>query len=378
MALLHVTTIEVRLSSDLGWPSASCGGRAPATFTEGPGGSRAATRCSPRRPAKARGRARAGPAPGRGPHRDVPAGQPQPPGLGARRRPQPADRQAESSPPRSDLLEGLGKRLREAEDQVLAGLDEGPGSGQHSGPSCSAPPCRAPPPRSPCARPPKNASPQPARSARPYEPSARSASSQPTLTRAPSARRRVASSPPQLPPHRPTASRPFIRMTCLISEYTGHGMDKIQLVCLVEQRSSRTGGGPCPRRQRARRFGTTSAWLDRSKMRPAAEREASLDRLCEQDEGYREDEADRLRGVRAASPRSGAADELLAVEAAATTGRRGPGQPGSARVFPGELSSARRPGSARDGLRLAARLRRAGRSPRTRRRRRRVRRGVRG
>jgi hypothetical protein len=29
-----------------------------------------------------------------------------------------------------------------------------------------------------------------------------------------------------------------------------------------------------------------------------------------------------------------AADELLAVEAA-TTGRRGPGQPGSARVFPG-------------------------------------------
>ena len=33
-----------------------------------------------------------------------------------------------------------------------------------------------------------------------------------------------------------------------------------------------------------------------------------------------------------------AADELLAVEAA-STGRRGPGQPGSARVFPGESSS---------------------------------------
>ena len=32
-----------------------------------------------------------------------------------------------------------------------------------------------------------------------------------------------------------------------------------------------------------------------------------------------------------------AADELLAVEAA-STGRRGPGQPGSARVFPGESS----------------------------------------
>ena len=36
--------------------------------------------------------------------------------------------------------------------------------------------------------------------------------------------------------------------------------------------------------------------------------------------------------------REAAADELLAVEAA-TTGRRGPGQPGSARVFPGESSS---------------------------------------
>jgi len=33
-----------------------------------------------------------------------------------------------------------------------------------------------------------------------------------------------------------------------------------------------------------------------------------------------------------------AGDELLVVEAA-TTGRRGPGQPGSARVFPGESSS---------------------------------------
>jgi hypothetical protein len=36
--------------------------------------------------------------------------------------------------------------------------------------------------------------------------------------------------------------------------------------------------------------------------------------------------------------RAAAADELLAVEAA-TTGRRGPGQPGSARVFPGQSSS---------------------------------------
>src|ERR1700761_3726032 len=85
------------------------------------------------------------------------------------------------------------------------------------------------------------------------------------------------------------------------------------------------------------------AWLDRDPM-TAAEREASLDRLCEQDEGYREDEADRYEEFEPftagelAEIQAAAAAELLAVEAA-TTGRRGPGQPGSARVFPGESSS---------------------------------------
>src|SRR6201989_3492257 len=84
------------------------------------------------------------------------------------------------------------------------------------------------------------------------------------------------------------------------------------------------------------------AWLDRDPM-TAAEREASLDRLCEQEEGHLQEEdeygnvepftADELAEIQAA-----AADELLAVEAA-TTGRRGPGQPGSARVFPGQSSS---------------------------------------
>ena len=53
-----------------------------------------------------------------------------------------------------------------------------------------------------------------------------------------------------------------------------------------------------------------------------------------------------------------AADELLAVKAA-TTGRRGPGQPGSARVFPGESSSpaaAFGPGMALDVLPGCAQL----------------------
>src|SRR5689334_17497418 len=82
-------------------------------------------------------------------------------------------------------------------------------------------------------------------------------------------------------------------------------------------------------------------WLDRDPV-TAAEFEASLDRLCELDEGPGEDEdeacyppltAGELAGIREA-----AADELLAVKAA-TTGRRGPGQAGSARVFPGESCS---------------------------------------
>ena len=73
----------------------------------------------------------------------------------------------------------------------------------------------------------------------------------------------------------------------------------------------------------------------------AAELEASLDWTCEHseppgDEEYEDFEpltAEELAGIREA-----AADELLAVEAA-STGRRGPGQPGSARVLPGQSSS---------------------------------------
>ena len=73
----------------------------------------------------------------------------------------------------------------------------------------------------------------------------------------------------------------------------------------------------------------------------AEELEASLDRLCELDEPPEpEEHEDRvpLTADELAEIREAAADELLAVEAAAT-GRRGPGQPGSARVFPGESAS---------------------------------------
>ena len=99
------------------------------------------------------------------------------------------------------------------------------------------------------------------------------------------------------------------------------------------------------------------AWLDRDPM-TAAEREAWLDRLCAQDDdpadapqeywdpescapppGQDELTADELAGIREA-----AADEMLALDAA-STGRRGPGQAGSARVFPGSRRAGR-PGSA--------------------------------
>jgi len=71
-----------------------------------------------------------------------------------------------------------------------------------------------------------------------------------------------------------------------------------------------------------------------------AELEASLDRLCELDDPDPEEEywdCDLTAGE-LADIREAAADEVLAVEAA-STGRRGPGHPGSARVFPGESAS---------------------------------------
>ena len=89
-----------------------------------------------------------------------------------------------------------------------------------------------------------------------------------------------------------------------------------------------------------------SAWLDRDPM-TAAEREAWLDRLCEQDDDpsdaaqeYWDPESsapppgeDELTAGELAGIREAASDEMLGLDAA-STGRRGPGQAGSARVFP--------------------------------------------
>jgi hypothetical protein len=83
------------------------------------------------------------------------------------------------------------------------------------------------------------------------------------------------------------------------------------------------------------------AWLDRD-----PERESWLDRAREHDEPPEPEEyedyaplaGEELTEEELAGIGDAAADELLAVEAA-STGRRGPGEPGSARVFPGESSS---------------------------------------
>jgi hypothetical protein len=103
------------------------------------------------------------------------------------------------------------------------------------------------------------------------------------------------------------------------------------------------------------------AWLDRD-----PEREDWLARAREHDEPPGEDEEygdfEPFTAEELAEIQEAAADELLAVTAA-TTGRRGPGQPGSARVFPGQSSSRVRAG---DAARRAARLRGPGRCRRRR------------
>jgi hypothetical protein len=79
------------------------------------------------------------------------------------------------------------------------------------------------------------------------------------------------------------------------------------------------------------------AWLDRD-----PERESWLDRAREHDDPPGEDEEydeyAPLSAEELAEIEEAAGDELLAVKAA-TAGRRGPGQPGSARAFPGESAT---------------------------------------
>ena len=93
------------------------------------------------------------------------------------------------------------------------------------------------------------------------------------------------------------------------------------------------------------------AWGDRDPVSPEKQR-AWLDWLCEQDDDPRDDPQDdwdpesgapqpgqdELTVEELAEAREAAADEMLALEAA-STGRRGPGMAGSARVFPGESAS---------------------------------------
>ena len=93
------------------------------------------------------------------------------------------------------------------------------------------------------------------------------------------------------------------------------------------------------------------AWLDRDPVSPE-DQDAWLDRLCELDDDpfydpqeYWDPEAcapppgqDELTAEELAGIREAAADEMLALDAA-STGRRGPGHPGSARIFPGESAS---------------------------------------
>src|SRR5690242_9722214 len=78
------------------------------------------------------------------------------------------------------------------------------------------------------------------------------------------------------------------------------------------------------------------AWLDRDPM-IAAVREAWLDRLCAQDDDPSDAPQDDWDPESCAPP-PGEDDEMLGLDAA-STGRRGPGQAGSARVFPGESAS---------------------------------------
>ena len=119
-------------------------------------------------------------------------------------------------------------------------------------------------------------------------------------------------------------------------------------------------------------WGEDSAWPDRDPM-TAEEREAWLDRLCEQDDDpfddpqeYWDPEAcapppgqDELTAAELAEVRAAAADEMLGLDAA-SAGRRGPGMAGSAAGVPGRVGEPGGRVRRRDGVGCHAGLRRAG------------------
>ena len=121
---------------------------------------------------------------------------------------------------------------------------------------------------------------------------------------------------------------------------------------------SRTGGGTCLRNLFPRTPGGTTISPGWTATRNGT---CWLDRAREHDEPPEPEEYEDhapLTAEELAEIGEAAADELLAVEAA-SPGRRGPGQPGSARVFPGESSSpaaAFGPGMALDVLPGCAQL----------------------
>ena len=149
------------------------------------------------------------------------------------------------------------------------------------------------------------------------------------------------SEPPsaRLPSHIILA-RPSIRISHLIRKYTGDH-EQFSLLCLVKQTSF------SPERVVVHAFASPAAadpgwdddlaWLDRDPV-TAAEREASLDRLCEQDDGPPRRRGGRVRRRRLAcpatsSPRSKRRPRMTC--SLLDGGRLGPAGPGPARLGPG-------------------------------------------
>ena len=125
-----------------------------------------------------------------------------------------------------------------------------------------------------------------------------------------------------------------------------------------EQSFFRTGGGPCPRHRVPRTPGGTTISPGWTATRNGSAGWTGPASTTSRPSRKEYEDYAPLTAEELAEIGDAAADELLAV-AAAASGRRGPGQPGSARVFPGESSSpaaAFGPGMALDVLPGCAQL----------------------